>query len=212
MGWYLDPALTVLRGQLSARYPGVVIYTIGDEAHSSKVSDHNPDPDGSVDAIDVMLGPKFSRADANNVVRALVKSRDRRIKYIIWDRQIISAGDWVWRKYYGSNPHTDHPHISRNDNHLRDLSLWDITTERRIMQYTTFEASMPLLKQGDSDAEYDGYNMIGRAQELLGLAADGEYGPKTAAAIKALRPKEFSGKVIDEAVYRTLFGLAWPSK
>jgi hypothetical protein len=32
------------------------------------------------------------------------------IKYVIYDRQINSG--YGWRHYYGSNPHTDHVHVS----------------------------------------------------------------------------------------------------
>lgn len=209
MAWYVDPALNVLREQTKRRYPGVTIYTIGDEDHASSVSDHNPDPDGSVDAIDVMLGKAFSAADAQAWVNALVASRDRRLKYIIWDRHIIEAGEWVWKRYYGSNPHTDHPHVSRNDRFLGDLSEWDIESEKRDMKYIEFKVRLPLLEQGTTDDQYPGWNTIGRVQDLRGVAADGVYGPATADSIKKLGDGS-TGKTIGEKEYRKIFGLAFP--
>ena len=47
---------------------------------------------------------------------SLVASRDTRIKYLIFDRRILSgaAGPsaWTWRPYTGPNPHTHHLHVS----------------------------------------------------------------------------------------------------
>jgi hypothetical protein len=133
MAWHVDEGLAVFIRQMKAAYPGITIGTIGDASHSSRTSDHNPDPDGSVDAADPMVNNRFFTADADEVVKALVKSRDERIAYIIWQRRIISSRPvdgyqaWTWRHYDGSDPHVGHFHMSVNDKHHSNRDLWSIT-------------------------------------------------------------------------------------
>lgn len=128
--WYLNAALSKLRLQLQRRNPGIVIGSIGDANHSSGTSDHNPDPDHSVDAIDPMIGPSYSFAEAQADVDALVRSRDPRVGYIIFNRRIISStkenARWVWRDYSGSDPHRNHWHISSRDVNEADDSDWEL--------------------------------------------------------------------------------------
>jgi hypothetical protein len=90
--------------------------TIGDTRHSTRKSDHNPDPDsGIVRAID--LDADFDKQASTaayiaDQIRIAAKS-DKRIAYVIFDKKIASARSlWKWRKYTGVNPHTKHIHIS----------------------------------------------------------------------------------------------------
>ena len=130
--WYVDKGLATLVTQLKKRFPGIVIGTIGDPAHSSRDSDHNPEEDGSVDAADPMLGKSFTEKDAEWLWNTLRRYRDKRIAYIIWNRQIVSSTvqPWVVRKYTGSDPHTGHLHISVNDKHETDGSEWKLEEEK----------------------------------------------------------------------------------
>jgi hypothetical protein len=110
--------------------------TIGDAAHASRSSDHNPwvkdGKTGVVTAIDFTHDPD-SGLDAGALGKALIASRDSRIKYIIWDRKIISGEDgpspWRWRKYSGKNPHNKHVHISVKSSKASydDTSPWTIS-------------------------------------------------------------------------------------
>ena len=90
---------------------------IGDSRHSARKSDHNPDEQGWVRAIDVdrdLSGkPKPDiMPDVADQLRILAKS-DKRISYIIFDGKIASARSlWRWRKYKGINQHRTHLHIS----------------------------------------------------------------------------------------------------
>lgn len=201
-----NPALGQLDTQLKDKYPGIVIGWIADSAHSSQ-SDHAVDSDGTVDALDPMLGSAFRNADADTIVNALVASRDKRIKYIIWENRIISSvvQPWVWRPYSGSDPHTGHFHISSVQEYEKDASAWRINSEGKKMEYKTFGVRVPVIRQGDNDDQYDGYNMIYRIQGALGVDRDGDYGPKTAAAVKAKCGGD--GKYVDERAYRIIFGL-----
>jgi hypothetical protein len=90
---------------------------IGDSRHSARKSDHNPDEQGWVRAIDIdrdLSGkPKPDlMPDVADQLRILAKT-DRRISYLIFDNKITSARSlWRWRKYKGINQHRTHLHIS----------------------------------------------------------------------------------------------------
>ena len=90
---------------------------IGDSKHSTRKSDHNPDEQGWVRAIDIdrdLSGkpkPDIMPYVADQL-RILAKS-DKRISYIIFDGKIASARSlWRWRKYKGINQHRTHLHCS----------------------------------------------------------------------------------------------------
>lgn len=69
-------------------------------------------------------------------------------------------------------------------------------------------AAIPQLKQGDSDADFEGYNTIVRMQRIVGAADDGEWGPKTTAKIASFtKLPAASCKAMTEQVYRRVFGV-----
>jgi len=76
----------------------------------------------------------------------------------------------------------------------------------------TFTVVIPQLREGDDDAKLGGYNLINRIQGLLGITRDGVWGPKTTAAIaKWMHEPESKCKVLNEHIYRNVFG-AWSGK
>lgn len=115
----LSKALIQLREQADDAYPDRKRDsdgTIGDAKHSTRKSDHNPDPDsGIVRALD--LDADFDKQASTaayiaDQIRIAAKS-DKRIAYVIFNHKIASARSlWRWRKYTGVNPHTKHIHIS----------------------------------------------------------------------------------------------------
>ncbi len=120
MSWRVAESLKKLRDQINQMAPNrskASDGTIGDAAHATTNSDHNPHvKDGSigvVTALDITHDPDDG-CDAQKIVDALVKSKDQRIKYIIWNKRIISSSvqPWVWRAYTGKNPHSKHFHLS----------------------------------------------------------------------------------------------------
>lgn len=123
MAWRLAKSLEHLRQQVNRAYPKrskVSDGTIGDKAHSSRASDHNPHvkdgATGVVTALDLTHDPKVG-LDIQVLADALVASRDARIKYIICNGRIVSgsgqkAPAWQWRPYTGKNAHAKHIHIS----------------------------------------------------------------------------------------------------
>ncbi|ESZ76699.1 MULTISPECIES: hypothetical protein [unclassified Mesorhizobium] len=88
---------------------------IGDAKHMARHSDHNPEPDGTVDARDITNDPSGG-CDMRRVCDAIAASKDKRISYMICNGQIMSGRTgpkpWVWRKYTGANGHYHHGHIS----------------------------------------------------------------------------------------------------
>ena len=92
---------------------------IGDTRHAARKSDHNPDAQGWVRAIDIdrdLSGKKGKpdlMPDLVDQIRALAKRSDKRIAYIIFDGKIASPRKaWRWRPYDGINKHRHHAHIS----------------------------------------------------------------------------------------------------
>lgn len=120
MAWRVAKSLLRLRDQINELAPNrskASDGTIGDAAHASRRSDHNPwVKDGSIGVVTAMdiTNDIANGCDAQMLVDALVSSRDPRIKYIIWNRKIVNSRiqPWVWRTYGGTNPHTKHFHIS----------------------------------------------------------------------------------------------------
>ena len=92
---------------------------IGDTRHATRKSDHNPDGQGWVRAIDIdcdlFKGSKPDiMGDLADQLRAISKAKtDTRIAYIIFDGSICSKIlNWKWRKYTKANKHTKHMHVS----------------------------------------------------------------------------------------------------
>lgn len=135
---FLTPALSTLRDEVDAMAPGRSKASdgwLGDQAHASRHSDHNADPDGSVDAIDITHDP------AHGVDCSLLADQvkdDPRIEgggYVIWNWQIWNPDiARIWRPYTGTNGHTKHMHVSVSDRGQNDTSPWleeadDVTKE-----------------------------------------------------------------------------------
>jgi hypothetical protein len=119
MTWRAARSLDVLLGQLNLLYPNRSKESdgaIGDTSHQSRSSDHNawvgPAADGRmlVTARDFTHDPDDG-INCNLLAQWLIRSGDKRIKYIIWDHKIWEPGIG-WQVYNGPNPHTRHLHLS----------------------------------------------------------------------------------------------------
>lgn len=135
--WRAAKSLRHLLVQVNGAYPGrskLSDGTIGDPAHQSRSSDHNAwvtdGATGVVTALDITHDPAHG-CDGNALAAALHASRDRRIKYLIWNRRIANSSAigsipaWTWRTYGGSNPHNHHVHLSVKP----DKALFDDATD-----------------------------------------------------------------------------------
>lgn len=150
MTWRVADSLIKLREQIDARWPNrsrVSDGTIGDASHQADpTSDHNPhvpDPTGRakgvVTAFDITHDPAHG-LDGNKLALDLAGSRDPRIKYLIWNRRILSStiSPWVWRPYTGSDPHTNHIHLSvvgSPQSRFDSRAEWDIGARQPRWRY-----------------------------------------------------------------------------
>lgn len=134
MGWVLTIGLQTVRAEINKTFPKrdhASDGSIGDQAHASGVSGHNPDRTGraeykdgdaldEVRAIDVdkdLRDASGRKVTAEVLVQYLVQ-RARSgayvpFRYIIFNRRIWSRSDgWKTRTYTGANAHTEHIHLS----------------------------------------------------------------------------------------------------
>lgn len=184
--WRAARSLIKLLEQVDAAAPGRATGNdglIGDAAHRRRKSDHNPDQNGVVRAIDITHDPAHG-VDAGKIAEALVKSRDPRIRYIIWNKRIIGNEDyaadngrraWVWSS---TADHEHHIHISVEGNAALydDESPWSLG---ELAPAAGAEAvpDRPVLREGSIGAD------VRRLQQLLGVRADGVFGPITRRAV-----------------------------
>jgi len=112
----------ILRDQINAAFADRDTTSdgwVGDLRHSSRKSDHNPDANGVVFAIDVDrdLSGKAKpdiMPDLVDQIRLYAKSdKLKRFSYLIFDGKIASAKSlWKFKTYTGINKHNHHAHIS----------------------------------------------------------------------------------------------------
>ena len=105
---------------------------IGDTRHQARPSDHNPDEQGIVRAIDIDRD-LFGKAkpdlmpDLADQIRLCARSGDKRISYIIFNGRIASSKKaWAWRAYDGINKHNHHCHVSFTKQGDTDGSFFNI--------------------------------------------------------------------------------------
>lgn len=100
---------------------------LGDARHSNKKSDHNPDADGWVRAIDVTADLGANDDEMHNVVDQLRRFGRKRLAYIIFDGKIASPKSlWKWRTYKGINPHRKHAHFSFKKSADNNRDFWNV--------------------------------------------------------------------------------------
>jgi hypothetical protein len=110
MSWSLAGNLDSRSDSVKAEYPGITIWSIGDQSHQSKNSDHNPDARDIVHAIDVMTYSDTARGEA---VKDWCLEDTTDLEYVIFNRKIYSRSNgFAASNYSGSDPHEDHVHIS----------------------------------------------------------------------------------------------------
>jgi hypothetical protein len=91
---------------------------LGDAAHQRRKSDHNQG-----NAFDLTHDPLHG-VDCGSLSRLAIN--DRRVTYVIWNRQIYSRAraSEGWRSYHGPNPHTSHMHVSIRSDARNNLAPW----------------------------------------------------------------------------------------
>jgi peptidoglycan hydrolase-like protein with peptidoglycan-binding domain len=113
--WRLAGSLIQLRTEVNAVAPNrskASDGAIGNAAHAASRSDHNPQQDGVVCALDVTHDPA-NGADCHAWAERVRTSGQPCLKYVIFAGRIASVTRGLeWRAYTGSNPHTSHMHVS----------------------------------------------------------------------------------------------------
>lgn len=130
-----------LRDQINKRWPDRDKASdgwIGDRAHAARLSDHNPDRNGIVHAIDidenlgvgVLRNGRQARILADELLdyaASGVAGADR-VKYVVYENQIGSGTYrskwWQWRP--GNWGHTAHIHVSFTAAADTDGSVWPL--------------------------------------------------------------------------------------
>jgi hypothetical protein len=143
MSWRLSKAAAQLREQIDDCYPERSRKsdgTLGDSRHLGRKSDHNPDKNGWVRALDITSDLGVSSDETADLVEQIrkyaKKTKKKRISYIIYNGRIASPIlNWKWRKYRGSNPHKAHFHCSLttlgdNDGSFFNIPMLGGTDER----------------------------------------------------------------------------------
>jgi len=205
MSWRVANALLQLREQVNALYPSRSKSsdgTIGDAAHASRSSDHNPwvkdGRVGIVTGMDITHDPK-SGCDSYVLAEKLLASRDPRIKYVISNGRIASGSSqstiaWKWRKYSGSNPHNHHVHVSVKETKkfYDDTADWNLGVIVAREAQTNYVAPMPTVRRGDIS------EIVGILQDRLiargyMIKRDKKFGGLTFEAVVAFQRKEKIG-------------------
>lgn len=158
VAWRVAKSLNKLLGQINTMAPNrnkESDGSIGDAAHASTASDHNPWVDDPQSSVNVVTARDFTHDPANGadmfkISEALRLSRDPRIKYVIFHDRVFSSVNqpWVWRPYSGSNNHRHHMHGSV----VPDYPLYDDVQDWKI--------GMPDLTQAQINSLMDAVNQI----------------------------------------------------
>lgn len=118
--WWLAPCLVALFHEADTRDSSrshAADGSIGDAAHQSRVSDHNPS-EGWVCGADIDDDNDQPSPGVDLLRQHLVASRDPRVKYLIRNGTIWKAYPnrglpaWTPQPYTGLNDHSHHLHIS----------------------------------------------------------------------------------------------------
>ena len=139
MAWFVNRAISNFRKAVNAKYPHrdkATDGTIGDAAHAGTSSDHNPDPDGSVDAWDMDVELNGAGKPYAADVEALKKvfQAHEASQYWIHNDQICSRNDgWKRRSYAyagpGRNKHDKHVHWNTRQSHENSNAPWVLTSD-----------------------------------------------------------------------------------
>lgn len=183
VSWILVPSLDSLRDEFDELAPNrdhSSDGSIGDSAHASSSSDHNPDETGAtptedadqineVHAIDVDVDLRKSGWTMAKAVEIIVTrhrtGKDDRLQNVIYNRRIWSRSwGWTAREYTGSNPHDKHAHFS---------SRYTTTQENSRRPWGLLEAEddgMANITQAEFNSRMDGWVATANGKKAIGAA------------------------------------------
>lgn len=206
----LVKAGVTLRDQLNKAFPSRDKKSdgwIGDSAHQARKSDHNPDRNGWVHALDIDedflgngKGQKKAKQFADELIKLAREGKDGgRLKYVVYENAIASGTYknkfWVWRT--GNWGHTEHVHVSFTNKAQKNASGFDLPIFEEAKKPAPKPeppkpASTPKVPKYPTTLEYGKKNKdVERLQKKLiekgfeiPAGATGYYGDQTARAVK----------------------------
>jgi Putative peptidoglycan binding domain len=206
VGWRTANSLLQLRKQIDALAPErskISDGTIGNTEHAVRASDHNPwvrdetnTRMGIVTALDITNDPAHHIV-SDDIAKALIRSKDERIKYVISNGTITSGSDgpspWVGRQYDGKNPHNHHVHISvkPKKEHYDSVNPWVVFV--KIDEPPDEEGKCPkgrpVLSRGSKGKDVEALQnlLAARGSKII---SDAVFGFKTEDAVKSFQRKE----------------------
>lgn len=188
--------MQVLTDDIKGEHPGVIIYGIGDEDHKERSSDHNEDDTPGVKtpqtdgdnirehrAIDVMVGSKFTKADADALVTRILRDKKAlaRLTLIIWNGHEWPRSNGWKQVVRTKDPHTDHVHFS-------GLASDDDNTAHWLVKVSTPSPTPTPPKGLTVDGDL-GPKTISKWQAVMGTPVDGKIDPKDSVLIRAVQSK-----------------------
>lgn len=186
-------SLITLRDQINTRFPyrdKASDGGIGDAAHSMRISDHNADKNGVYHAYDYDHDPDANGLNCVTLKRELVQSGDRRIKYIIFQRKIWYPSGREYN-YTGTNAHTLHLHLSVVSG-IGDLATkWNLPMLGSSVPVAQPPGGGAPQTYGLTEAQTKQLqNVMNRwYPDQIKLVVDGDYGPRTVAAVKYVQQR-----------------------
>lgn len=194
MSWRLAKSLVQLREQINAAHPNrnkESDGSIGDAAHSARVSDHNPDGQGRVCAIDVTHDPSHG-VDGMVLSRQLIN--DPRVKYVIFSGQIWKQRSRKWEPYRGANAHNHHVHVSVSQVDADNEGPWPLNGE----------AVPEILKLGSKGSAVR--SLQEKLKAFVNITADGVFGPVTEKSVKFVQRSKGLAETgqVDQATWEAL--------
>lgn len=193
--WQLAPALGRLREQVNAFAPKrskLDDGTIGDAAHRSRKSDHNPNKYGDVTAVDLTHDPAGG-LDSYKLAETLRMNRDSRLEFAISAGKIFfSSGNkpWQWQPYTGKNAHRQHVHVSVIDSRLlyNDKRDWNISVGPIVS--LPAESTPPTLWLGAKGEDVIRLQTLLNDRRSRPITVDGKFGKETQAAVRAFQKEK----------------------
>lgn len=201
MSWRIAESLKKLREQINTAYPNrdkSSDGSIGDTAHSNRKSDHNPNAAGVVTAIDIDedLAPDIHSIE--QVVSAIRRSRDPRVKYIIYEGRITAPGSDLqeWKAYTGPSPHDHHAHVSvsSSPNLYDDSRDWSLDLDNGTSIPEQSKPATSLLKFGMQGTEVKLLQIkLAKLGFMWESQIDGDFGNVTKKAVVGFQTKNGLG-------------------
>lgn len=184
MAWRRARSLIVLEEEIQEVAPGTTVWDIGDEAHQQRDSDHNPNQDDVVCAIDVLNNAGL---DLQWFVDTITTTDPPALKYVIY-RNRIWFPQTGWQPYSGK--WHSHGHVSagwgpdgQSTGPYDDISPWGLAEGNDMIG----------LSKGDEGQKVKGLQVMVWKAGFDPGPRDGVYGPRTSAAVLAMRKSVGSG-------------------